>query len=81
MSVLAFWCMVSFITYFFIKYGYIGADIFQHNLKVEGCDNLQIQVFVVCFSIFWPLWWFGMCPIVVLIGRKEKKTNEKKEKV
>ena len=69
MSKLLAWIAISILTYVFIRFGKWSKNVFQYNLHVEGEDPTTIHVFAILFGIFWPLWWIGMFPIGVLIGR------------
>ena len=76
MSKLLAWIAISTLTYAFIHFGKWGKNVFQYNLMVEGEGPTTIHVFAILFGIFWPLWWLGMFPILLLIGRHGPKWFE-----
>ena len=81
MEKLIAWFLVGLLTYLFIKYGTWSKDVFQYNLRVEGTSDKVIHVFAILFALGWPLWWFGMFPISLLIGRHDDKWFEMQKKL
>jgi len=73
LTVVGFWAILAMLTYCFIQYGNFGNDVFKYNLRMEGASEEAIFVISILFSVFWPLWWIGMFPIVSLIGRHDQK--------
>ena len=75
------WFLVGLLTYLFIKWSKWSKDVFQYNLRVEGESDTAIHIFTILFSAGWPLWWLGMFPISLLIGRHGLKWFEMQRKL
>lgn len=73
------WFIAENLTLAHILSSDLGENVFQHNLQVEGATPAVITFLVVMFSMMWPLWWLGMVPVCLIIGRKEPKPVSPKD--
>lgn len=75
------WFLVGLLTYAFIRFGKWSKNVFQYNLRVEGESDTAIHIIAILFSAWWPLWWLGMFPIALLIGKHGPKWFEMRRKL
>lgn len=75
------WFLVGLLTYAFIRFGKWSKNVFQYNLRVEGESDTAIHIISILFSAWWPLWWLGMFPIALLIGKHGPKWFEMRRKL